>query len=183
MNIAGAGTLGQAATGEAELLARAKARDPEVWARWHDELYPFVYRYAYSRLRSREDAEDIASQVFIEAIKGIQRYDSRGRPILAWFYGIAHNLVSRRFREGSHTTSLLEVEAVHSPRNEETLVESLQVRMAMDRLKPEHKEVLTLRFLLDLPTKQVAGMIGKTEAATYSLQVRAMEALRRELQG
>jgi len=170
---------------EAEQVIRAKARDDLVWAAWHDRHYPFVYRYSLSRLGNRQDAEDVASQVFLEALKGIQRYRDQGRPVLAWFYGIARNLVSHRARDSRRAVSLSdlgpEAEAgLASPSSADGL-ERIALNSAMDRLKAEHREVLVLRFLLDLPTKQVAMVLGKTEAATYSLQVRALTAVRREM--
>jgi RNA polymerase sigma-70 factor, ECF subfamily len=167
-----------------ELVRRAKDRDPVVWAQWHDLYYPFVFRYARSRLASSQDAEDIASQVFLEAIKSIDHYQNRGRPILAWFYGIASNLVSRRYRESKRTVvmSLLPaVEELLAADQESSLVEASTLRSALGKLKKEHREVLILRFLLDLPTRDIARLLRKSEVAIYSLQVRATDALRREL--
>ena len=120
----------------------------------------------------------------MEAIKGIGRYRYSGRPIIAWFYGIARHLVSKRRREAGKTTPISEVEQVSNraaPHDEEAILNNILVRTAMERLKPAHLEVLSLRFLLDLPTREVAAMLGKNESAVYSLQVRAIGALRREI--
>jgi len=169
---------------EAALVKRAKAGDTSVWSDWHDQCYPLLYRYAYSRLNKHEDAEDVASQVFLEAIKAIGRYRYSGRPILAWFYGIARHLVSRRRREAGKTAPIADVEqlSIHpAPHDEDVILSNILVRTAMERLKPEHRELLTLRFLLDLSAREVAALLGKKEAAIYSLQVRALGALRREI--
>ena len=169
---------------ESESIRRAKERDPAVWAQWHDLYYPFIYRYARSRLASQQDAEDTASQVFLEAIKGIDRYQDRGRPILAWLYGIAGNLVSRRYRENKRTVAVSSIPAVPEllvTEQHSALLETLTLRSALDKLKTEHREVLILRFVLDLPTGEIARLLGKSEVAVYSLQVRATDALRREL--
>src|SRR5687768_11958402 len=80
---------------ESRLVRRAKERDAAAWSELYDAYYQVLFRYAFVRLRRREDAEDVASQVFLEAIKGIDGYEDRGRPFLAWFYGIAHNLVTQ----------------------------------------------------------------------------------------
>ena len=182
MSIADARTYAEDFDSEADLVARAKAGDAAVWSLWHDRFYPVLYRYAAARLHSQEDAEDVASQVFVEALKGIGRYSYRGKPILAWLYGIAAHLVSRRFRDNARTTNGLDaVELEGASGDQEATLRSLELRMALERLKSDHKEVLVLRFLIDLPTKEVAAILGKTEAATHSLQVRAVEALRREL--
>jgi RNA polymerase sigma-70 factor (ECF subfamily) len=123
----------------------------------------------------------VASQVFLEALKSIDRFRYTGKPVLAWFYGIAHNMVSRRRRQQPRTTGLEEAEAAMAGGFEEASVTSLVLRNALDQLKPDHREVLVLRFMLELPTRRVAELLGKTEAATYSLQVRAASALRRVL--
>ena len=166
---------------EKEAVRLAGALDRTVWTHWHDSYYPVLYRYAYVRLGNATDAEDVASQVFLEAIEGINRYQYRGQPILAWFYGIARNLVSRRYRlrgryaplDGDYEDTLNPFEAGSEDR--------IAIYAALDELKPEHSEVLILRFLLDLPLREVASMIGKTEQATYSLQVRALIAMRARL--
>ncbi len=177
--------VGRLAGNEAEEIRRAKAHDAAVWAAWHDQHYPFVYGYALSRLRNQQDAEDVASQVFLEAIKAIGRYRYQGRPVLAWLYGIARNLVSHRNRDSGRAMPLsqlgLEAESSLASPADDGGLERIVLESALEVLKPEHREVLVLRFLLDLPTKQVALVLGKTEPATYSLQVRALSALRREM--
>lgn len=166
---------------EAELVARAKARDAGVWAAWHDRYYILIYKYAASRLQNPEEAEDVASQVFLEALKSIDRYSYRGKPILAWFYGIAHHVVSRRHRHRGRTIELENAETISVDGFEESSVSSIVVRAALNALKPQHREVLVLRFVLELPTREVARILGRTEASTYSLQVRAVGALRNQL--
>ncbi len=168
---------------EAEEVRLAKVRDSSVWSVWHDRYYGLIYRYAYARLLNVEDAEDAASQVFLEALKSIHRYRDTGRPILAWFYGIAHHMVSRKRRQVRQTSDLQEAEAVQIEGFEEASLTSLVLRQALDKLKRDHREVLILRFILALPTRRVAELLGKSEAATYSLQVRATTALRKALDG
>lgn len=68
---------------ESDSVSRAKSRDSSVWAAWYDRYYGNLYRYAYAKLGRREDAEDLASQVFVEALKNIDRFTYRGRPVLA----------------------------------------------------------------------------------------------------
>ncbi len=185
MTITDLGAFRSEPADEADLVRRAKARDALVWASWHDQYYPLIYRYAYSRLSSRSDAEDVASQVFLEAMKSIGRYDYRGRPILAWFYGIASHVVSKRRRQLGRSEQLPDMELLLDTQKLITIEDASLTRVmlyeALSRLKPEHRDVLVLRFLLDLPSSQVAEILGKSEAATYSLQVRAMNALRRDL--
>jgi RNA polymerase sigma-70 factor (ECF subfamily) len=169
---------------EAEEVRRAKQRDSLVWAAWHDAYYPLIYRYAFVRLANPEDAEDVTSQVFLEALKGIHRYEFRGRPIVAWLYGIAHNLVQHRRQELARRPKPIELseggaEALLD--NSEATDAKLLVWSVLEMLKDEHREILVLRYLLDFPAKEVAAILGKTEQAVYSLQLRALDAARRVL--
>src|SRR5687768_11742384 len=89
---------GHSRVDEATQVQRAKDGDSSIWDTWFQRYYPNLFRYAYIRLRRRTEAEEIASQVFVEAYRGIARYSYTGKPILAWLYRIAHNLVYDRLK-------------------------------------------------------------------------------------
>lgn len=57
----------------------------------------------------------------------------------------------------------------------------LDLLAAVERLRPEQREVVVLRFLVGLPTRDVAQLLGKSQPAISSLQVRALESLRKAL--
>src|SRR3972149_10276331 len=78
---------------EAELIRRAKARSPEAWTEIYTTHYAAIFRYAKARVFDETTAEDLASAVFLSALKGIDSYHYRGRPLLAWLYRIARNVV------------------------------------------------------------------------------------------
>jgi RNA polymerase sigma-70 factor (ECF subfamily) len=168
---------------ELDLLDRAKAGDPDVWRTWYDQAYPFLFRYALSRLGRREEAEDIASQVFLEAFKSIHRYQPQEKPILAWLYGICRNLTANRARKHARELRANGRLWTVAPGDESDalLVESVDLKRALAELTQDQREILTLRFRMGLPTREVAGLVGKSEAAVYSLQVRAIASLRRRL--
>jgi RNA polymerase sigma-70 factor, ECF subfamily len=48
-------------------------------------------RFVYNRLRSRQAAEDVTSEVFVKALRAIPRFQFSGRPFRAWLYQIASN--------------------------------------------------------------------------------------------
>ena len=166
------------ASSDAEAVRLAKAGDQAVWACWHDTCFPILYRYAYARLANATDAEDVAAQTVLEALEGIRSYQYRGQPILAWFYGIARNLVSGRYRQRSRIATLdRDLDDGDNP-FETKAEDRLAIYAALDKLKPEHSEILILRFLLDLTTPEICALIGKSELAMYSLQQRAVLAMR-----
>src|SRR5688572_6106214 len=76
----------------ASFLDALRGGDQDAWRRLFEEEMPAIYRYAYSRLGSREDAEEVTNQVFAEAWHGIKRYRDEGLPLRAWLFGIARNV-------------------------------------------------------------------------------------------
>lgn len=175
-------TLPQPADAEADEVERAKLREPAVWSAWYDRYFPALYRYALARTNRREDAEDIAAQAFLRALESIDRYDYRGRPVLAWLYRITRNLVADRLRREARRPAVsLDSETAAEPSGEDLNVRNIELQDALRRLKREHREVLVLRYLVALSNREVAALLGKTETAVYSLQARAAENLRRLL--
>ena len=83
-----------ATTRERSLVDRAREMDAAAW----DELYRLHYgaiqRYALFRLADATAADDIAAEVFLEAVRGIGKYRYRGIAFRAWLYRIAHNLTA-----------------------------------------------------------------------------------------
>src|SRR3990170_174777 len=79
---------------EARLVQLAKERSPTAWAQIYDASYQKLFRYCYARTGDTTTAADLTSRVFLEALEGIDRYVYRGRPLLAWLYRIARNVVS-----------------------------------------------------------------------------------------
>lgn len=166
-----------------DLVARARKRDVSTWAQWYEEHYRHLYRYAFRKTGSREDAEDIASQTFLEALKGIDSYQDQGGPILAWLYGIARNLISQKFRK-ERRASLLHASLLVSQDEESegnVIPEHLDLIDAIRQLTQEQQDVIVLRFFLGKSSREVGLIMGKSENAIFALQFRAVNSLRRRL--
>lgn len=166
---------------EEELVRRVKNRDEDAWSELYDLHYPNLYRYAFARLRSREEAEDVAAQVFLEALRGIDRFSYRGKPLLAWLYRIARNLIADHLRYQMRRDRVSFVQPGrdnYAPAADESL-ETLELLDAISKLTIDQQEVLILRFFMSLPARATAQILGKNETAVFALQVRAIGALRR----
>ena len=68
-----------------------QTHDPEALTEIYQRYHPVIYRYIYQRVRDIELAEDIASEVFVRMLEGINRFEDRGWPISAWLYRIARD--------------------------------------------------------------------------------------------
>jgi RNA polymerase sigma-70 factor (ECF subfamily) len=181
---------------EEELARRLRARSIPAWETLFEGHFDRIYRYALARLRSREAAEDVAAATFDRALAAIDSYAYRGRPALAWLYGIARNVVNETRRsdmrqqafgvlEGSlhrhdgnrAPAALLPLQADGT----EGLAARMDLDHAMRRLTHTQREVVRLRYFSGLSASEAGQVIGRPETAVYALQARALAALRRHL--
>ena len=181
---------------EEELARLLKERSIAAWAFLFERHFDRVYRYALGRLFSREAAEDVAAATFDRALAMIDSYSYRGRPALAWLYGIAGNVVkeSRRndirqqgagvlrglfpHRNGHRSDYVIPLIQVDSA---DAAVSRIDLTRAIGSLTEMQREVVLLRYFAGLSAGETGQVIGRPETAVYALQARALASLRRQL--
>ena len=170
---------------EALLVRRAKERSPSAWAEIYDASYRKLYRYCYARTGNEPTAADLASGVFLEALEGIDRYIYRGRPLLAWLYRIARNVVSDHLRAQQRESKALQEAAAalepHDPGLAAQVSDRQDLLAALQQLTEGQQQVVALRYYAGLTTAEIAHAMERSERAVYSLEVRALTTLRRLL--
>lgn len=167
---------------EAELGRRAAAGDRRAFAVLYERHLDAVYRYAFYRLRTDAEADDVTSEVFHRALVAMPTYEPR-RPFLAFLYGIARHVVVDRLRAARPEASFEDAiaHASSAPGPEETVAsrdDARWLRAAIGRLTPLQQEVVILRFLDERTSKEVAAFTGKPESTIRGIQMRALAALR-----
>ena len=165
---------------QAAFAARLRALDHGAWAELYDRHHAQIWRYSYGRTGSRDAADDVAAQAFAEAISSIHRYRDQGRPILAWLYVIARNLAAKQLRRTQTDAPATHVEP--SGGSPEEGLDGMVLADALGRLTNDQREVVVLRFYSGYSTREIAAAMRKREAAVYSLEVRAIAALRRQFE-
>lgn len=174
----------QTAHMEERLVLEAQAYSDRAWALIFDQHYPKMLNYCYLRTGNRTIAEDLASEVFLEALRGIRRYRYRGVPFSAWLYRIAHNLTVDYLRRNARqpAASLDETdEHLGLPSNDETGQANLRQDLlaALRKLTADQQQVILLRFFHDLSHEETAAIMGRHPGAVRVLQSRALSSLRR----
>ncbi len=170
---------------EVDLARRAAGGDRRAFAALYDRHLDAVYRYAFYRLRSDAEAEDVTSDVFHRALVAMPKYEPR-RPFLAFLYGIARHVVADYLREQRPRASFEDAiaHASNAPGPEETaarLNDARRLRAAIARLTPIQQDIVIFRFLEERSTKEVAHLTGKPESTIRGIQMRALAALRAAL--
>lgn len=169
-----------------DVIERARAGDRAAFAELYDAHADAVYRYVLYRVREPSDAEDVTSEVFTRAFANIHRYRWQGKSFLAWLYTIARNAVTDRRRRTRPTVDLDNAYGIaeDGPTAHDHAVRGEQVdalRGAVRHLTVEQQEVLLLRFIENMSSRQVAKVLGKNEGAIRALQFRALGRLRKLL--
>jgi RNA polymerase sigma-70 factor (ECF subfamily) len=140
------------------------------------------------RVGSQQEAEDLAQEVFIKALKALPGYEFRGSPFAAWLFRIAHNVVVDRHRQrgGSAQVPLDTAEPISSA--EDVAADALravdmeQVHKALQRLTELQRQVILCRFVAELSLAETAQSMGRDVNAIKTLQHAALRSLRRELE-
>ena len=170
---------------EQHFVRELKARLPNAWERLFNDHYERMVRYIVVRVRNVDESEDMASNVFLRALKNIDSYRYTGKPVVAWLYGIAQNLIRERLRKVKQETTFNVGEALMSlgrasdgASGSLSHVERLDLERAIARLTPLQQEVLALRYVAGFRGREVASMLGRSERAIYYVEARGLVSLR-----
>jgi RNA polymerase sigma-70 factor, ECF subfamily len=153
-------------------------------AAYEEALRPLLipgYDLAFAILRDSHLAEDAVQEAAYKAWRSWGRFTADGGSTRAWFLKIVLNQCRsmmrtpwwRLGRGGQGAAELpTAVDAVTSS------IHRLDLERAIRRLRPEHREVLFLFFVLDLPQEEIASVIDVRVGTVKSRLHRALERLR-----
>jgi len=171
----------------ARLLAAAHRGDGEAFRVLYRELYPPVWTYLARRLPRREDTEDLVSEVFHAFLEQLPRYEAHRGSVLSWVLTIAHHsLVDVRRRQRPVAAWDEGIEALPlpepSPLDQMLREESARRLQALVRELPDPtRDALALRFGGELRYREIARLLGSSEAAVRQRLSRAVRTLAERL--
>jgi RNA polymerase sigma-70 factor, ECF subfamily len=166
-------------------IERAKT-DPAAFGQLYDRYAGQIYRFVRARVHDDGEAEDITAEVFLSALRHIKSYQDQGRPFSCWLYRIAANAIASHYRSRRTEVSLDEELALCGAMADpvDVVVQRDRVRSiwgAVDRLPPQQRAAMVLKFAEDLSMEEVGALLGKSPAAAKLLIYRAVQRLRRQL--
>ncbi|WP_246010712.1 RNA polymerase sigma factor [Hymenobacter perfusus] len=180
---------------DAELVVRLQAGEAAAFRTLVERYQGPVYRTALGLLRSPEEAEDVAQEVFVEVYQTIARF--RGEAALStWLYRLATSRALKQRRKNqtkkrfAFLTTLLGAnqEVLHERpdhRHPLALLEGRQQQQqlldAIARLPDSQQIAFTLRHEQELSYEEIAAVLDTTRPAVESLLFRARQSLRKFL--
>jgi RNA polymerase sigma-70 factor, ECF subfamily len=119
-----------------------------------------VFKYLIKMGASKEDAEDIVQETFYKALKHIDAVNQD--KIRAWLFKVAinnyYNLYSKKKRSSEYIDALPNLELFAESAEDQMVSKehNNEIYKALDLLKPSYKNLLVLKYFLDLPYKDIA---------------------------
>ena len=169
------------ATGEAErLLVEAAQRDPSRFAELYESHFERVYAFVARRVGSREEAEDLTSDVFHQALANLARFEWRGVPFAAWLFRIAANAIIDRAKRAAKERDVPEPDAPPDVSLEDVEHRARLFRM-VGGLPADQRRVIVMRFAEQKKIREIASELGRSEGAVKQLQLRGLQTLRTRL--
>ena len=171
------------------VVAEAMAGDRDALREVLETIRPIVVRYCRARVgtteRSGLSAEDVAQEVCLAAVMALPRYRDRGRPFLAFVYGIAAHKVADAYRAAgrdlAYPTDSVPEHRSAEPDPEQAALEADSVTRMSDLLEilpDKQREILILRVVVGLSAEETAEAVGSTPGAVRVAQHRALARLK-----
>jgi RNA polymerase sigma-70 factor (ECF subfamily) len=176
-------------------LVEAAKADPARFDALYRKYLAQVYSYAYYELHDQHEAEDATERTFMAALTGLRRFEERAEPadgegastFRVWLFQIARNAVAergRRQRRRPETSldaagamaSSLDVEGEAARRDD-----AAGALRAIARLPGDRRRAVILRFVDEMSTAEIAGVLGRSEGAVRVLIHRALRSVARDL--
>lgn len=141
-----------------------------------------VFRYLRRRTGSDDLAEDLTQEVFVAAAEHLSRLDT-DRPVLAWLYRVAQNRLLDELRRTRRRPRPLSLDLVPERAELDFGPEIAgALRRANQRLSRPERELIGLRLFAERSFVDVAALLGISEPAAKMRYLRALRALRTELE-
>lgn len=174
-----------------DLIARYQQGQVAAFTTLFSRYKDYVYRIALLLVRNSSDAEEVVQETFLDVLKALPRYRVDGPARFeTWLYRVTVNRCRMRLRRSRPPSAdwdalaerLVSAEPYHNP---ETAARRGEVRRALwqavDHLPDHHRLVILLRYLYDLPYKEIAQVLEISEGTVKSRLHTAHQRLRERL--
>lgn len=170
------------------LLTQAQSFDKEALRIIYERYFSPIYQFVRMRINNREQARDIAADVFLDLMVAFQGNNPPTTNLRGWLFRVARNKVYDHYgKEKQLPLTTLEDWIPNKEAGPESqLVETMRIeriRKLLGMLVAEQQEVIILRFSQGLNLQETADVMNKSVSAIKSLQFRATQTLRDLIDG
>jgi RNA polymerase sigma-70 factor, ECF subfamily len=171
-------STGREAHADERLLVEAAQKDPARFGDLYDLHFELVYAFVARRVRSRDVAEDLTSDVFHKALANLHRFEWRGVPFGAWLLKIAANAITDRAKRSKREVTFEDPPEISAKPRMEQAQDLARLFRLVNELPEDQRNVVVMRFAEGKSIREAARWLGKSEGAVKQLQFRGLENLR-----
>ncbi len=181
---------------ETILFSKIKKKDKEAFIKAYDLYVDKIYRFVFFKVKSKEEAEDLTSEIFLKAWHYIQDNSVKDyKTLKALFYRIARTTVIDHYRkkisEHEHSLQVIledQERQIDIEDKQQNVDHKVEIEMEMSRvekkmleLKDEYREIIVLRYIEELSISEIAKILDKPKGNVRVLIHRALKALKKLL--
>ncbi|GHV91015.1 specialized sigma subunit of RNA polymerase [Spirochaetia bacterium] len=155
-----------------------------LYRRYKDQVFGYIRR----KLNSQSDAEDLCSQVFLEAARCAEKFDPERASESTWLFTIARNLLNRRLRDHYTRQRIVRFEPIgdqdYADESEdvEAFIRSDELAGALAALDETKRNIVLLIFYSGLSPKETAEKLKLSYSNVCTIKSRALDDLRQILE-
>jgi RNA polymerase sigma-70 factor, ECF subfamily len=169
-----------------KLLHQARNFDENALAEIYDRWSKLIYRYAMRLLGDQFLAEECVAETFSRFLTALRNSSGPEDHLQAYLFRIAHNWITDIYRKHAPIILPLTEDMSGSSESDPSRIvaekmDQQKVRVALACLTPDQRQVITLRFIEDWGSNEIARSMGKPVGAIKALQHRGLAALRQIL--
>ena len=166
---------------ERELILKCQGGDSEAFGPIYDRYSSTIYNFIYYKVLSKEVAEDLTSVTFFKALKNVSLLDP-SRSMRSWLYKIAHNSILDHYRSVKHNDNIDDfwdiADETDIVSGLDTDADVIKVKKLLKELNGLERDIIFMRVWQELPYKDIAEIIGKSEAGCKMIFSRSLKKLK-----
>ncbi|MFZ3056147.1 MAG: RNA polymerase sigma factor [Smithella sp.] len=183
---------------EAEIVAKVLNGDRQAYALLVEEYKTPIYNLAYRMTGNSQDADDLTQETFLRAFNQLFRYDTK-RSFFTWLYTISLNIIRNHLKKNStrRRDDFRQREKISGTgefddkqvalqesrdRDEGRKEREEKLESCLQKLSPELRELMILRFYQGLPFEAIAEITGLSLSAIKMRVYRGLEKLRKYIE-
>lgn len=170
---------------DSELIAACK-EDINNFGGLYERYFEQIFLFIFKRVQDMDVAGDVCQKAMMKAMANIVKYEDRGLPFASWLYRIASNECNLFFRaqkkmmtvkvEDKHVKAVMteiKIGTIESESDQDKLLKVLS------NLKPEHAEIIELRFFMQYSFKEIAEFYSIKEPAAKMKLYRILDRIKK----